>query len=336
MIPPAGFFSHRPTDSEVWRAIVAFGQNTATYKFAFGKAVLELATAGKTTVTVEDLAPPFAREICAHLSSAPKQINRSEEAGQGKFLAACAGHLRGDLDLEQLHETTARLGFVNVVEAFQNLQDVDAARFYSGTFRTQIHFRDELLQLAQGPEAGNLGHELEARWRLVESAWNLGVNPRFLVAEADLSTEGLWIRAHDGRTPLASIKPALNAYQKGRCFYCGCLTLIEADPKALCHVDHFLPFRLQAEVGANLDGVWNLVLACPGCNLRKSGRIPHEDLVPELERRNNWYCASKHPLDQTIRTQTGVSPGERRAFLGARYREAAGILGADTRLGWRP
>jgi hypothetical protein len=334
--PPEGFFSHQPRDSEVWRAIVAFGQNTATYKFAFGKALLELAGAGRTTVTVEDLAPPFVREICAHLSNAPKQINRSASAGQGRFLDACADHLRGDMSLAQLHETTARLGFVNVVDAFQNLKDIDAARFYSGTFRTEITFHDELLQLAHGPEAGSLALELEARWRLVESAWNLGLNPRLLVAEADLKAEGLWIRANNTRANLASIRPALNAYQKGECFYCSCLVQIEPGGEALCHVDHFLPFRLQDKASANLDGVWNLVLACPGCNLSKTGRIPHENLVHQLEMRNNWYCASKHPLDQTIRAQTGANLGARREFLRARYQEAARLLGADTRLGWRP
>ncbi len=50
-----------------WRSIILFGRNVASYKFALGKTLLELAARGETDPKLEDLAPPFAEHLCAHL-----------------------------------------------------------------------------------------------------------------------------------------------------------------------------------------------------------------------------------------------------------------------------
>jgi hypothetical protein len=39
-----------------WRAIILFGKNSATYKFAFAKSLLELISLEKTTVSLQDIA----------------------------------------------------------------------------------------------------------------------------------------------------------------------------------------------------------------------------------------------------------------------------------------
>ena len=329
------FFSHTPTDSEVWRAIVAFGRNTATYKFAFGKTLLEMASNGITEATTEDLARPFATALCTHLKHSEKQITR--DVKPGSFLATCKEFNQGDVDEAHLLAITAKKGFINVIEAFQRLSGLDESRFYSGDFRKGITFHDELLKLARSDQATNLEEELEARWRLVESAWNLQLNPALIQVQMDRESNVLFLRdALTQRFDLASARPALNAYQKGTCFYCTRRISVAPDGISGSHVDHFHPFHLAQHGFGNVNGVWNLVLACGPCNLSKSGTLPHESLPERLVRRNNWYCHSKHPLSETIQSQTGKSAQARLKFIQSRYKMASVILGLDTSRGWQP
>jgi hypothetical protein len=79
---------------------------------------------------------------------------------------------------------------------------------------------------------------------------------------------------------LTGARDALNGYQEGQCFYCFAPIRIDDGDgdEPLGHVDHLIPFRLGTESGfgqVNLDGVWNLVLACPPCNLSKYDYVPH-------------------------------------------------------------
>jgi 5-methylcytosine-specific restriction endonuclease McrA len=335
MPPLNDFFSHTPTDSEVWRAIVAFGKNSATYKFAFGRTILKLAADGVTSATAEDLARPFAAALCEHLKHSEKQLTR--EVGAGSFLATCRDFNTGKVDESQLLKVTAQKGFVNVIEAFQNLPGLDESRFYSGDFRRGITFHDPLLNLAASNESISLKEEIEARWRLVESAWNLNLSPAMILVEMDRDSEDLFLRdTQERRIDLSPSRPALNAYQKGRCFYCNCF--ISAIPSGVAgsHVDHFLPFKLAKEGFPNVNGIWNLVLACAKCNGPKLGNLPHVSLPERLVRRNNWYCKSKHPLSETIRTQAGKTSGERLRFIQTRYKMASSMLGTDTSQGWLP
>ena len=335
MSSPRNFFSHTPTDSEVWRAIVAFGRNSATYKFAFGRAILNLAGEGITSATTEDLALPFASAICEHLKHSNKQTTR--EPGPGSFLATCRAFNEGAVDESQLLRITAEKGFVNVIEAFQNLDGLDETRFYSGSVRNGISFHDPLLELASSLESTNLKGEIEARWRMVESAWSLKLSSALIHVEVDSDSESLFLRDQLAqRANLTSARPALNAYQKGSCFYCKGYISIEAGASDGSHIDHFLPFLLRNRGLDNVNGIWNLVLACSSCNLSKGAQLPHENLPERLVQRNNWYCESKHPLSETIRAQTGKSPAKRLQFLQTRYKNASAVLGAETDHGWLP
>ena len=50
-----------------WRSLILFGKNSATYKFAFAKSLLELIDKETTSITKTDLAVPFAKHMTAHL-----------------------------------------------------------------------------------------------------------------------------------------------------------------------------------------------------------------------------------------------------------------------------
>jgi hypothetical protein len=106
---------HDPSLESQWRAIILFGKNSATYKFAFAQALLELVEAGTTTITLPDLAEPFSRHLVRHLQQHDKQGN----ASSSKFLTTCRRFLAQELSQAGLLAQTEKLGFVNVVDAFQ-------------------------------------------------------------------------------------------------------------------------------------------------------------------------------------------------------------------------
>ena len=64
-----------------------------------------------------------------------------------------------------------------------------------------------------------------------------------------------------------SSRDSLNGYQKSRCFYCFCGVSVVSGTLLIAHVDHFYPHVLKQQgVNYNVDGMWNLVLACADCN----------------------------------------------------------------------
>lgn len=106
-----------PSLESQWRAIILFGKNSATYKFAFAKAIIELLPTGKSSLSLEDLVVLFSKNIIEHLQKNDKQGNSSSS----KFLNTCRGFIAGRISEDQLIQMTIKFGFVNVVDAFQNL-----------------------------------------------------------------------------------------------------------------------------------------------------------------------------------------------------------------------
>lgn len=64
-------------------------------------------------------------------------------------------------------------------------------------------------------------------------------------------------------------------FVENTCFYCG-RKLGNA-----IHVDHFIPWSFVKD-----DKIWNFVLACPNCNLKKHDRIPNENFLAVITMRN--------------------------------------------------
>jgi len=56
-----------PTLDSYWRSIILIGRNVASYKFALAKSLYELAENETTFISLEDLAKPFAKNLCEHL-----------------------------------------------------------------------------------------------------------------------------------------------------------------------------------------------------------------------------------------------------------------------------
>ena len=322
------FIHYRPRPEDYWRGIIMFGRNVASYKFALGRALLDLAPSPGQLVTLEELAVPFSAHLCEHLRTVDKQGTFRGS----RFLDACRQANAGQLDQEALVATTVRLGFNNVIDAFHVIgRDEVPLRFFVDERGTAsgIRITDAFAQLTLGDQASNLPQETEARWRLVETAWELGVARALVAVDHDPATEMLF--ALDGsmrRRSITGAREALSGYQKGHCFYCfSSFSLLGTEPP---DVDHFFPHSLKsAGFGSALDGVWNLVLACPRCNRGQGGKsncVPTLRLLERLSTRNEFLIASQHPLRETLVGQTGINVVERRRFLNGFHREALAAL----------
>jgi hypothetical protein len=110
----AQFLDRQRTPENYWRAVILFGQNVASYKFALAKSLIELSAHQGQTVKLEQLAEPFSRHIVEHLAQAPKQVT----SASSRFLESCQKFTDGKIGRDELIGQTARLGFNNVSDAF--------------------------------------------------------------------------------------------------------------------------------------------------------------------------------------------------------------------------
>ncbi|WP_313375339.1 HNH endonuclease domain-containing protein [Chishuiella sp.] len=306
-----------------WRAIILFGKNSATYKFAFGKALLNLVSKENNSISLNELSPLYVNSILEHI----KINNRQGNSSSSKFLEACRSFNNGTINYDQLLFITEKYGFTNVVDAFQNVNGaIIPNQFYEKDYNGKnknIVITDDLLRLKESIQFSNFNEEVDARWNLVETAWNLDINPNLLEVKIDDSLQQLYIEnSFMKRIDITSAKSSLNGYQKGKCFYSFQNISIISKDHNLCAVDHFFPHvhKLKiSESGGNVNGVWNLVLADKFINLDKSAKVPELKYLERLYTRNEFYIASKHPLGETIINQTGKTAKERRAFLQKQY-----------------
>jgi len=312
-----------PSIESQWRALILFGKNSATYKFAFAKSLLGLIEEQKSKISLADLAIPFADSIVTHLKSNDKQGNSSSS----KFLEACRNYISGTISKEQLYSLTEKYGFVNVVDAFQNINGGTIPdKFYEKDYKEgkkDIIVTDNLLKIKELFQYRNLEQEVEARWNLVETAWNLQINPNLLEVKYDEEKSLFFIESNAmRRIDVTSVRDSLNGYQKGKCFYSFQDISINKNDINTCAVDHFLPHVNKIEhskLGVNINGVWNLVLSDSAINLDKKARIPEKKFLERLFNRNEFYIESKHPLAETIINQTGQTKELRRRFLEENY-----------------
>jgi hypothetical protein len=318
------FLDRQHTLDIYWRAIVLFGKNVASYKFALAKSLIDLSEQGKTSIGLEELAVPFSKHLVEHVQLSPKQAT----SPSSKFLEACKKRADGQISNQELIDRTVRLGFVNVIDAFHIVNNGEIpVRFFTDNRGNGggITVTDELFRLRELLQFQSLPSEVEARWRLVETAWQLNL-PRGVVIGLEEDGTILTAPGLGRRIAVTRSRDALNGYQKGKCFYCFSDISIEPGQESLADVDHFFP-RVLLSLGMKLpvDGVWNLVLACRSCNgaAGKGSCLPTNRLMERLFTRNEFLITSNHPLKETLIAQTGRNSAERQEFLMSMHRAAS-------------
>ena len=324
------FYEIEPTLENYWRAIILFGRNTASYKFALAKALYDIQPANKNFIMLDELAVPFAKHLCERIKEHPKQITRD----QSTFLDYLRSFNEGKISNEEMIKQPMRYGFNNVIDAFHNVHGQEVGtRFFIDERKTKggIELTDSFFLLGEQFQYVNLQEETESRWRLVESAWENNISKNLMLVEYESKSETLLGVNSLRRVSITSARPALNGYQKGRCFYCFKDISVESGSNELADVDHFFPHMLKlCDSGKPIDGVANLVLACRDCNRGEQGKFERLPSIPLLERlynRNEYLITSHHPLRETLIAQTGESTTKRQSYLQDVYNCSSLYLG---------
>lgn len=318
------FYAVEPSLDNFWRSIILFGNNVASYKFALACSLYEFSNSNNDFITLEQLAEPFSRHICEHLKEAPKQSTSKSS----KFLTTCSDFNLGKVDQDYLYGQTTRLGFQNVIDAFHNVnrREVDI-RFFIDERKTAnkgIRLTENFFTLAESEAINSIRLETDARWKLVESAWQMGLSRSLLHVEHDHDSKQLFTRLNDRRVNITSSRDSLNGYQKGRCFYCFGHISIQPGALTLADVDHFFPWAIRESV-PTINGIWNLVLSCQSCNRGENGKftqLPHIDYLTRLHARNEYFINSHLPIRETLIQQTGKTEAVRKAYLQENYNRA--------------
>lgn len=327
------------------RSIYLLGANTATYKFALTKSLLDLKGTNSTFISLDDLTPIFAHHLLEHVKSGKKQ-NTSKNGS--KLISALYDHLQENLTLEQTLQVVRAEGFKYVLDAFHNLpKQSKSIPFFDKALNGKkqgIILTDELYDIFESDNYDNFQEEVEGRWNLVESAW--GEQADIRVQYDNVTQELFYLKpisnnaymSNYKRKPLTPLRRPLNGYQKGKCFYCNQHIDIASNKEATCQVDHFLPHSLmhKSRYDLQLDEIWNLVLACKQCNgfSEKGARLPAKEFLAKLARRNEYLIESNLPIKETIIAQCGRTPTARKDFLNKRY--LACIDTSNTKVPWSP
>lgn len=330
------FFAIDPKLEDYWRAIILFGQNVACYKFALAKSLLEIAPTGKTIITLDELSEPYSRYVLEHIGRCEAQNQLAPQPYP--FLEGCKQFKKGQISYEQLLEITRTEGFKVVLDKFHNVKGTLPVQFYKKE-KGKIIITDELFRLLETEQFQNLAPEVEARWRLVERAWELNISRNLISVGYDPDNQLLFTFSdRRRRVDVTSCRDALNGYQKGKCFYSFADISIEPSSTNLADVDHFFPHSLNEYI-RNVDGVWNLVLSSQECNRGERGkfnRLFDIKYLKRLHKRNEFLITSHHPLRETLIQQTGNTEEKRRNFLQSTYTTAQSLLGTASNDGWKP
>ena len=153
----------------------------------------------------------------------------------------------------------------------------------------------------------------------MECAWEARLDGQSVIVLYDSPRELLVPALLGKRRTITEVRPALSGYQKGHCFYCYSQILVTPNSRLSTDVDHFFPHVLMSRgLPIDLDGVWNLVLACRECNRGHGGKmasVPGDPHLEHLRLRNEYLIQSDHPLRETLIKESGQDTDSRRRFL---------------------
>ena len=108
------FFDSDLSLPSFWRSIILYGKNSASYKFALAKSLIELSKNKSDLIKIEDLSIPFSKNLCEHLKINEKQITSKNS----KFLENLKKFNNGEISEDEKNMITSKLGFSDVIDRF--------------------------------------------------------------------------------------------------------------------------------------------------------------------------------------------------------------------------
>ena len=320
------FKSLTPTQENCWRASILIGENDKCYKFALGKALLKFSEKKVSEVYFSDLTKVYAKEICDHLKIS--NFQGSSRKPKGKVITACEKFNNNEIGEDEMIENIKKDEWV-VLKKFHLVkgQNLPYKFFEKGkkvrNSDLKIFLTDDLLSLRDNSQFTNLSFEIDGRWDLLSRSWELKKPYHTLMINYDLDNQLLITYKKNKRVAITGARDGLNGYQKGQCFYCFSKISIKPKSADLSDVDHFFPLYLEKNnILKNLNGIWNLVLACSDCNRGVNGKFDKLPKIKFLERlniRNNYLISSHDPLRQILLAQTGITQKNRFSFLNKNF-----------------
>ena len=302
--------------NELWRAIILYGLNQASYKMALGKVLIDQTSMGEHEISWTQLSQGFLNAYIERI----EQTGMPQQATSGRLTKM--ERIVSQFNLEQINydqaiNLVATEGFNDVVPRFQTIgtdKTLVGNAFYDIEFGKRLIIKDALLEVATNKPTEYLD-EIDARWGLLEGAFSINQSTESVILSNDIRET--YLRAGDGnRTNLTNNIPFLKGYQGNTCFYCG--EEIHGTP----HVDHVMPRQVISH-----DQIWNLVLAHAECNLQKSDKLIGPHFIEKLVFRNENIMGSNHPWKRKIANDLGTTKNKRISQTKWHYERVKAVLG---------
>ncbi len=301
---------------DFWKAIILYGLNSATYKIALGKSLIELSSYQNQNISWEVLSESFLKQYIIRLetSNMPQQANPSRLTVMERIVK---NYSTQKIDYDEAICLVSSTGLNDVIPRFQTIgkdKSLIGNKFYDYDFGKHLDLHDPLFEITENNSV-ELNEELESRWSLLEGAFRIKSDNW----ELSNNIRDIYISKGYQRTSLTNNIPFLQGYQGNVCFYCG-----EVIPYDDIHVDHVLPRQI-----VNHDEVWNLVLSHGFCNMSKSDSLINEYYLEKLATRNENIMGSNHPWKLKIEKMLGDSPKKRKSNLLYHYHNVKKVLGLN-------
>ncbi|MGG4409248.1 HNH endonuclease [Niallia taxi] len=295
---------------DYWRTIILYGLNQATYKIALGQSLIRFSQQQKNIVTINELAEDFFDMYKERLKRGKPQLATPNRQTAMERIVNL--YNIGKLTRSQAVDKVEKDAFNDVIDRFHNVDNLQIPMsFYEKTDKGIVIF-DNVYDIFSDKKNNKLRNELDARWDLLESAFEIKRTNSKLVNDL----RKLYLVNGYARTDITKNRNVLNGYQNNVCFYCGEL-MTEDD----VHVDHVIPRQFM-----NHDDIWNLVLSHGFCNLHKSDNLPDRHYIEKLIERNEYFIKSNHPISNKLKEQLGNTAKQRKVTIYRIYEHATRVL----------
>ncbi len=277
----------------IFLAIISKSRNDGTYKFALGKTLLDYCKSNPTTGRTEIIKYEYlAGEFLKHYWHQKYKFKMKQDFHTEKT----------PLVIQVLEDTFGENPPYRFKDADKNKLAEARKGILENVFGKTIQNKGVVIQAFQHLGSGNSVEDTDVFYDYDDDEKKIFLKPKaheFFKQNYGLLTRALlaeWIkyleRVNHGLPMLAAKidnedaeRSSLAGYRKeflkysNHCFYCQNHLRVNG-----IHVDHFIPWSYIFD-----NNAWNLVLACPECNLRKSSSLPEKQFIGYLVERDQKY-----------------------------------------------
>jgi len=298
-----------PTSKDFWRAIILYGNNMSTYKMGLGHLLINYANKNSQKIPLNELAEDFLTLYQDRTKNGKPQSRRKMVDGTEKGLTYVEQESRkieqDDTNREKSVDAVLKYALKEMVlKKFHTLFKRQIPEPFYHVTDSHLILQDNLLNLFTDQQNQAMSKEALSRWDLLEFGFeNISGDESIEVSE-DLEI----VRKKKQRSQISRLRPILNGYQQGKCFYCG------EELYSPIEVDHVIPFDAIKH-----DEIWNLVLAHEQCNRWKFNFLPQKHFVMNLIKRNEFVLHSDLPLKEQLKKMVGNTPEKRKEMVWNQY-----------------